>query len=243
MAWEVLRELVLRLHHGYEATPREARRRWWRVMLGGMVALQLLSVALVAAARWLVAAGTLGWEAEVVRWFDAQPVISFNTALWMEGIANGFVLWFVMLYAAGRAAWLHRPMLSLSILVGYTAAYFPIVTGWAVWDRERPTLIAGGIATPGGFFDSFPSGHMVQAAVAHGLLLFLWYRAAPRRLERAGIALVYLFLLAVVAFGRLRLGAHWPSDIVAGLVLGLAWLAVVVRALRGTGEVTRGAVL
>jgi membrane-associated phospholipid phosphatase len=39
-------------------------------------------------------------------------------------------------------------------------------------------------------------------------------------------------LVIAVAFARLGLGTHWPSDIVAGAVIGGLWLAVVMHALR-----------
>lgn len=228
----LLRRLLRRLHRDWEALPREARRRWWVALGAGLAGVEALTLALVWAGVALERAGALRWEAAAVRWIGAQPYLSFNLGLWLEGLANGFVLWLAVLYASGRAAWSRRPLVALTLLTGYTLMYLPIVTGWIAWDRPRPTIVAGGIGSPGGVFRSFPSGHVVQAVFAYGYLGFLWMRVAPRRAERAVVLLLFLLVLLAVAAGRLRLGAHWPSDLVGGLAIGAAWLAAALAALR-----------
>jgi membrane-associated phospholipid phosphatase len=45
-------------------------------------------------------------------------------------------------------------------------------------------------------------------------------------------AVVLLFIVTLVSVARVRLGSHWPCDIVAGAVLGVAWLSVVIIAFR-----------
>lgn len=232
VAVAVVREAILRLHHAYGELPRRVRQAWWKVMTGGFFLCLGWALVLVWLGRRLQGSGALAWERGVLRWFDAEAPLSFNTAMWMEGIGNGFVLWGMVLLAAGVAAWKRLPLLCLSFLVGYTGVYLLIATAWAAWERERPTLIAGGIGSPTGFFHSYPSGHMVQAAVAYGIPTYLWMRAARSPMERL-VALVALALvLTVVGIGRLRVGAHWPSDLVAGTLIGGAWTLVVVAALR-----------
>jgi undecaprenyl-diphosphatase len=66
----------------------------------------------------------------------------------------------------------------------------------------------------------FPSGHATAAAAFFGALIYLLgpLPAGPRRVGR-GLAVL---CVALVAIGRVALRAHWPSDAVAGVALGLA---------------------
>ena len=96
--------------------------------------------------------------------------ITFNTAMWMDAAGNGLVLWLGVLAFAALAAWLGHALRALTLLVGFTAAYVPFVTGWLLWERTRPMEVAAGIASPGGLH-SFPSGHVVQAVFVYGLLM------------------------------------------------------------------------
>lgn len=76
---------------------------------------------------------------------------------------------------------------------------------------------------------AFPAGHAANtAALSGGLLL-----AVPRSQLRVAVA-VGVALLAVTAWSRLVIGAHHPSDLVAGWL----WMGTVVAALWPHGETT-----
>ena len=66
---------------------------------------------------------------------------------------------------------------------------------------------------------AFPSGHTTSAfAAASGALL-----AAKRFLGRVPVwGWGMLALAAIMAYSRLYVGVHWPTDVAAGVVLGLA---------------------
>jgi undecaprenyl-diphosphatase len=70
---------------------------------------------------------------------------------------------------------------------------------------------------------SFPSGHATQASAFWlSLVLALAAAGAPRRAINLAGALA-LTLVVAVAWSRVYLGVHYPSDVVAGLLLGSAW--------------------
>lgn len=76
---------------------------------------------------------------------------------------------------------------------------------------------------------SFPSGHAFGTVLLYGLLAYL----ASRHLAHlvAGLTTALLFILIfLVGISRVYLGTHYPSDIVAGWLLGAISLAVVITA-------------
>lgn len=99
--------------------------------------------------------------------------------------------------------------------------------------RPRPHW-AHPVAHASGY--SFPSGHSAAAASVYvPLALVAWSHLRQARLRWAA-AIVAGALSVAVAVSRVLLGVHYPSDVVAGLALGVAvtaisWLVVVDRAL------------
>lgn len=88
-----------------------------------------------------------------------------------------------------------------------------------VLDRQRPHW-AYPVAHAAG--SSFPSGHSTVIAAAAGVTVVLATRSAAAPRLRAGVVISALVAAAVVGLDRVLLGVHYPSDVVAGLVLGFS---------------------
>ncbi|WP_303906607.1 bifunctional DedA family/phosphatase PAP2 family protein [Thiohalomonas denitrificans] len=91
---------------------------------------------------------------------------------------------------------------------------------------QRPTEIYYGVA---GY--SFPSGHALNSTVLFGFLAVLIGRELSERWRWLAYA-VAAVLAVPIAFSRLYLGVHWLTDVLGGLTLGLAWIALVGIAYR-----------
>lgn len=226
-----LRRTWWHIDEGWSGVDAAARRHWLSTLTAGFVVLLAVTVLLVLMTRDMERRGLLSWEADFVRAFERKAPFSFGWAIWIESPGNGVVLWPLVLAAAGMAAWQRRTLLAITIAGGFVLLDAAVLTGWQLWKRARPDIVAGGIASSGESFSAFPSGHVSQTVVVYGLLVALWLRRTETRGEKAlGWSLVVLLTLTVAA-GRLRLGAHWPTDIVAGAILGTLWLVVLLRAL------------
>lgn len=88
---------------------------------------------------------------------------------------------------------------------------------WAL-DRERPALTAL-VEMPADA--SFPSAHSLQVMA----FVAAWLVAPGRDAlpARATPVLLGILLVALVAWSRLHLQVHFPSDILVALLAGLAW--------------------
>lgn len=168
-----------------------------------------------------------------------------QVAAWLNGVVAGdpllvSVLRVVTDLGGAAASWLILSTLTLVLLArrmprlaGYAAitglgagVLSPAVK--ALVGRLRPI-----VETPVGAASgpSFPSGHALGSTVTYGVLLLVFLPAVPRRGRHPLIALVVVLLLAI-GFTRLALGVHFLSDVLAGWLLGLGWLAVTTTAFR-----------
>ena len=228
----VLRRTWWHIDEGWQGVDRARRRRWLLTIVIGFAVLLLATIALVWIGRSLERAGALAWETPFLEAFEKRAPFSFGWAIWIESPGNGVVLWPLVLVATAIAAWRRHTLLALTFLSGFILLDGAVLLGWRLWERARPTLIADGLASSGESFSAFPSGHVSQTIVVYGLLVALWLRTTHIRAEKIFGWLVMPLLASAVALARVRLGAHWPSDIIAGALLGGLWLIVLVRALR-----------
>jgi len=117
---------------------------------------------------------------------------------------------------------------------------------WYVWSglmivapaTEGILKILVGRPRPEAASMGFPSGHATAAAAFFGAVFYLAESLRPpaRRLVRAAA----LVIIVLVAAARVMLRAHWPSDALAGIALGLALASgAALAAGLGTSRETR----
>ena len=112
---------------------------------------------------------------------------------------------------------------------------------WWVWIAlmaiaplaEGALKIAVGRARPEAASYGFPSGHATAAAAYFGAVLYLAESLRPGL--RTPVRVVAVIMMVLVAIARVMLRAHWPSDVLGGLALGLALasIAAVLATRRG----------
>lgn len=88
--------------------------------------------------------------------------------------------------------------------------------------RQRP--LDPLIPHVGGF--SFPSGHSFSSFTFFGVLIYLIWKSGIREGWKI-VATVFLFLMGcIVAFSRVYLRVHYPSDVLGGFCLAVVWLII-----------------
>jgi membrane-associated phospholipid phosphatase len=135
-----------------------------------------------------------------------------------------------------------------------------LATIFFVWKRAWPALVTMVVAVPGGmllnellklavhrhrpFLDgwfvdwsgySFASGHTIGATLLYGQLLLFTVPLIKAKSWQRLVIFSAALLVMLVGFSRIALGAHYLSDVIAAIVLGVVWLifcALLLRPMR-----------
>lgn len=164
----------------------------------------------------------------------------------------------VTLWVQSWPAWLYQPMIAITN-VGQPLTVILFATGllvWALWQRLDKLAVSAGVILGTSLVGtilkvllqrsrpetdyasammyqsfSFPSGHAAAATVGFGFLAYAAYMNLPTPFGVIVCVLSALFGL-LVCVSRVYLGAHYPSDVLGGIVLGLAGLAAIAWIVR-----------
>jgi undecaprenyl-diphosphatase len=144
---------------------------------------------------------------------DAAKVLTWMGTLPLVGVA--------VLATAAWAVRRGRRADAIALIAGLVLSYAAVHLAKAAVDRHRP---------PGALvhtsLSSFPSGHTIYSVALVACAIVLVRAGAGWVLRIAG-ATVAAALVVVVAATRVYLVAHWLSDVLAGVALGVAvWCAV-----------------
>lgn len=190
---------------------------------------------LVVGAICLVGVVMVGVAGALIRGATGVTVAEEDVLVWINGLRNpvldGLALFLQVVFAPLGAVIIAvsvsvaAGLLKSSVAAGIKAAVLigaPCLVAWllkVLIARPRPdtALLPDPLFHIGGA-TSFPSGHTVFVMA---LGLFVVVEVAHRRIARV-VCVLAIVLTVIVALSRLYLGVHYPSDVLASLVLAAA---------------------
>ena len=165
-----------------------------------------------------------GIDHGVALWFHVHLTPTFVSVL--RGITEfgssewiAIVLSIAVLFFAFKRWWPSLVMMVVAVPGGM------LLNEWVklLVHRHRP-FVDGWFVDWSGY--SFASGHTIGATLLYGqLALFI----IPMMKNRGGRVLVYsaaTFVIVLVGFSRIALGAHYLTDVLGGMFLGTSWLTL-----------------
>jgi undecaprenyl-diphosphatase len=164
---------------------------------------------------------TQGFDVAVLRWLGAHhtPALS-AAAVELTYLGTGVVVLAIVIVAA-LLLWNTEHKHSARLLLAAVAGNIVLNNVLKLlFDRPRPDIFVWQTTA---LSSSFPSGHAMSATVCYGTVAYLAARLQKRRWSRALTLGAAIVLILLICGTRLYLGVHYPSDVIAGMLVGLAW--------------------
>jgi undecaprenyl-diphosphatase len=200
---------------------------WLLVGLGGCV-LVLVFLKLASA---VMGGETLAFDKRIVLAFRKADDLSRPIGpAWVEGslldvtaLGGPTVISLVVLAIVGFLVLQARYRSAVAILL--TAASGEILNAAlkSMFMRPRPDIVPHLRVVAE---TSFPSGHAMQSAIIYLTLGAMLMRLSDRRLTKIYCCTVAMLATFLVGLSRVYLGVHYPTDVLAGWIVGLLWASV-----------------
>ena len=164
-----------------------------------------------------------------LRWINSHQSEALDHVMIELTSLGNFAVVFVMLLVVSAFLWLSKHKLSVVLLaLGVGGGFVANNILKMFFDRDRPSVFEtkAEVVT-----NSFPSGHAMVSTIAYLSVAYLVGRLEPtptmRRLTWALAALIIL----LVSISRMYLGVHYPTDVIGGIIAGIAWLGFVIAGM------------
>lgn len=130
-----------------------------------------------------------------------------------------FVLLLAVLYLYRIKRW---KMEALFLGLNGAVSGLLIVVAKSLYARARPSIEH--LVFAQGF--SFPSGHSVASMMVYGFVAIIVHQRLASKSLRLLVEGLLALLIVLIGLSRIYLGVHYPTDVLAGFLLGLAFLYI-----------------
>ena len=190
-------------------------------LIGGAI-VAVIGTALFAKIAGIVREGsTQAFDHGVMAWMGENRIPWLERVLIeVTALGTGTVV-ISIVGVSGMFLWLTRHKYSAALLLFSTVGGIVVNNVLKlIFMRERPQVFEWAAHASS---SSFPSGHAMSAAIVYATVGYLAARLQKRRWARWLTLTFALVLIILICASRVYLGVHYPTDVLAGLVLGLAW--------------------
>ena len=190
----------------------------------------ILMIGFTALARKVRDAETIVFDNEVLRIVHGFSRSMYDAPIiWLTNLGGSQIVPVVALVIVVILFMIRRNTAALKIAISVSGAGLINIILKSLFSRSRPELW-NTIVTESTF--SFPSGHaMASSALAASVIVVTWN--SRWRYHMLTIGIIYTIS---VGFSRLYLGVHYPTDIVAGWMVSVAWVGLVHWIFSKTGK-------
>ncbi|MEN3302294.1 phosphatase PAP2 family protein [Pseudonocardia sp.] len=170
-----------------------------------------------------------GLDVPVLHWMVGHRSAPAN-AVMIQISDLGGTLGMTVLTALGAAVLLWRRRIPDAVVVLVAGAGTGVlVSGFKNLNARPRPPVATQLVTEQTF--ALPSGHALTSTVVVGILAVVAAGMIRSTAARLGVGAVAAAVILAIGVSRLYLGVHWLTDVLAGWLLGGAWLALCLTAL------------
>lgn len=192
-------------------------------LVGGIIVAAIGTFLFAELAEHVMAGGTQAFDEAALRWIGSHHSPALDDAM-LEITALGTSTVVIMIVGvAGLFLSLTKHKYSALLLLVATIGGSLLDTVLKIqFGRPRPHVFTWGTHAA---MSSFPSGHAMSATIVYSTVAYLAARLQKRTWARWATMLLAAVIIVMIGISRMYLGVHYPSDVLAGAIVGLSWAA------------------
>jgi len=218
-------------------TGSSERGRWWQLERRELtwlfvgLGLCVLLLGFVTLAGKVTEGDTQAFDTRILRALrDPNDLSRPIGPAWIEeplidltSIGGPTVLWLIVVAVAGFLVLQTRYRTAIVVVLTSATGELLNTAMKHLFNRPRPTIVPHLRAV---YSTSFPSGHAMESAIVYLTLGAILMRAAESRVTKIYILGLAVLLTVLVGVTRVYLGVHYPTDVIAGWIVGFFWASV-----------------